>query len=192
MSLKRSSPSPRSEDELAERALRGNAEAWGEIARRHTHRVVVSLLASGIPLDTAEDLAQEVWIRLMRQQKEGRLRELRLPGLAIAQAAWLARETQRTKRRRETLLETVSALQDGHGVDPEQLAVDRERLDLVSKELLRCPARSQEVFRAVYGLAGESHAEVAERLGISVQRVRQIVCEVRARLRGMLEGMEES
>jgi RNA polymerase sigma-70 factor (ECF subfamily) len=61
---------------------------------------VVSLLASGMPLETAEDLAQEVWIRLIQQQREGRLQELRLPGLAIAQAAWFAREAQRTQRRR--------------------------------------------------------------------------------------------
>jgi RNA polymerase sigma-70 factor (ECF subfamily) len=190
VSPERSVPVPRSEDELAALAIQGNQDAWGEIARRHTYRVVVSLLALGVAFEAAEDMAQEVWIRLMRQQQEGRLRELRLPGLAISQAAWLAREAARTQRRRENIRGHVSA--DGHAADPEQLAVDRERLDLVTRELLRCPMRFQEVFRAVYGPAGEGHAEVAQRLGLSVQRVRQIVCETRARLRSALERMEES
>ena len=171
--------------------MQGSADAWGEIARRHTHRVVVSLLAAGIPLETAEDLTQEVWVRLMRQQQEGRLQELRLPGLAIAQAAWLAREAQRTQRRRNAIMGPAEVHEPtSHEAGPEQLASDRERLELVTRELSRCSERSQQVFLAVYGLAGESHAEVAQRLGLSIQRVRQIICEVRARLRIALERLE--
>jgi len=178
-------------------AMQGDADAWGELARRHSHRVVVSLLAFGIPLETAEDLTQEVWIRLIRQQREGRLRELRMPGLAIAQAAWLAREAQRTQRRRNAIMGETIAQADitglvDHEAGPEQLACDRERLELVTSELWRCPERSQQVFLAVYGATGESHTDVARRMGLSTQRVRQIICEVRARLRLALERTEES
>jgi len=192
VSAKRWTPSLQSEDQLAVLAMQGSADAWGEIARRHTHRVVVSLLAAGVPLETAEDLAQEVWIRLMRQQQEGRLQELRLPGLAIAQAAWLAREAQRTQQRRNAIMGPAGVDEPtSREAGPEQLAWDRERLELVTRELSRCSERSQQVFLAVYGPAGESHAEAARRLGLSLQRVRQIICEVRARLRIALERTEE-
>jgi RNA polymerase sigma-70 factor (ECF subfamily) len=188
----------RSDEELATRALQGDTDAWSEIARRHTHRVVVSLLAAGVPFEMAEDLTQEVWIRLMRQQREGRLGSMRLPGLAIAQAAWLAREASRTQRRREAIAEPefrISGAADeveliAPEAGPEQLTIDRQRLEVAERELSRCPPRAQQVFRAVYGPSGQSHAEVARKLGLSVQRVRQILCEVRARMRRALESKE--
>jgi RNA polymerase sigma-70 factor (ECF subfamily) len=47
------------------------------------------------------------------------------------------------------------------------------------------------VFRLAYGGEGLSHAEVARRVGLSLQRVRQILCEVRAKLREAMQGDEE-
>jgi len=54
--------------------------------------------------------------------------------------------------------------------------------------LSRCSPNARSVFRLVYGGEGLDHAQVAERLGLSLQRVRQIVCEVRKLLRGAVEG----
>ena len=198
MSEGRRDVAQRSDEELATLALQGSADAWSEIARRHTHRVVLSLLASGVPFAMAEDLAQEVWIRLLQQQREGRLRSLSLPGLAMAQAAWLAREASRTRLRREAIVrstlppyETGSASEPiAPDAGPEQLAVDRERLAVVIRELSLCPPGAQRVFRGVYGPGGGTCADVARRSGLSVQRVRQILCEVRARLRRALESKE--
>ena len=123
---------------------------------------------------------------------------MRLPGLAVAQAAWLAREESRTRLRREAIVGVSLPGSETAGGDepvapdagPEQTAVGRERLELVVAELRRCPPRAQQVFEEVYGLPGASHSEVARRLGISVQRVRQIICEVRARLRRTLESRD--
>src|SRR5258706_4480748 len=101
---------PLSAEELAALALAGHGPAWDEAVRRHTHRVVVALLARGVPLEAAEDLAQEAWIRLVEQQRAGRLRVLKLPGLAIAQACWLARQAGRTQARRAALATSGGAL----------------------------------------------------------------------------------
>src|SRR5262245_19786640 len=90
--------------ELAALALEGHAPAWDEVVRRYSHRVRLVLLARGIPWDAAEDLLQETWIRLVRQQRGGRLRALELPGLAIAQSEWLARESLRTRARRQAIV----------------------------------------------------------------------------------------
>jgi RNA polymerase sigma factor (sigma-70 family) len=186
------------DEELAALALTGAAAAWNEIARRHTRRIVVVLLARGLTLETAEDLAQEVWVRLMEQQRAGRLQELRLPGLAIAQGRWLARESERKQRRRASLAGVPLAQEDEHSewlladpaADPEQQYAQQECLARVWREIERLPLRARQVFQAVYGADGRSHAEVAQELGLSVQRVRQILCEVRARARAALASQE--
>ncbi len=46
-------------------------------------------------MDRAKDIAQEAWIRLVEQQRLGRLERLVLPGLAITQASYLAMEAAR-------------------------------------------------------------------------------------------------
>jgi RNA polymerase sigma factor (sigma-70 family) len=199
----REDPHNVSEEELAAHALQGHAQAWNEIVRRHTHRVLLALVARGVRLDVAEDLTQEVWLRLIQQQRAGRLRTLRFPGIAIVQARWLALEWNRTQQRREAIAGRTLSLQaelpDFDVVDPsmgpEQQALHHERLAAIHKELLRCPARAQQVFFAVYGAGGRSQIETARDLGLSVQRVRQILCEVRARMRRVnaeLEGEDET
>jgi RNA polymerase sigma-70 factor (ECF subfamily) len=181
-----------SDAELAVRALAGESGAWDEIVRRHSHRVLVTLLARDVPLDLAEDLVQEAWVRLIQRQREGRLGRMEVPGLVIAQARWLALEAERTHRRRQNIAgptETLDELKDvaDPAAGPDQRAVDRDRWETLCQELDRCPARAREVFISVYGPRGRSHEDVARRLGLSLQRVRQIICEVRARLRRVLE-----
>ena len=173
---------------VAALALEGQSSAWDEIVRRHSHRVRLALLARGVPWDAAQDLVQEVWLRLVRQQRAGRLQTLTLPGLAIAQAGWLAREEGRTRRRREAIMSSTAAAGDDDvehdpGAGPEEQAIQRERLDRIQKELEICTPRARQIFVAVYGPGGRSHAEVARDLGLSVQRVRQTLCEMRARMR---------
>ena len=186
-----------SEAEIAARALEGQSSAWDEIVRRHSHRVLLALLARGVPWDAAHDLVQEVWLRLVRQQRAGRLQSLVLPGLAIAQAGWLAREEGRTRRRHETIMSgraavdvTVDDVDHDPGVGPEEQAIWRDRLDRIRRELEVCPPRARQIFLAVYGPEGCSHAEAARDFGLSVQRVRQAVCEVRARVRTALRETE--
>lgn len=188
----------RSDEDLATRAMAGDASAWDALARRHGRRVVLTLLARGLPLDRAEDLAQEVWMRLVQQQRAGRLREIRMPGLALAQAEWLGREAQRTVARRHAIAPHVALDALGEALpvaesqvpDPVEQAAVREQMATIEAELDRCSARAREVFHAVYDGPGRSHAEVAAALGLSVQRVRQTVCEVRARLRRALVSRE--
>jgi len=183
-----------SEARVAALALEGHSTAWDEIVRRHSHRVRLALLARGVPLEAAQDLVQEVWLRLIRQQRAGRLQSLTLPGLAVAQAGWLAREEGRTKSRREAILSSTSNthddVDDDPGANPEERAIRRERLDRIRKVLDGSPARARQIFLAVYGPEGRGHAEVARDLGISVQRVRQTLCEVRARVRIALAESE--
>ena len=179
--------------DLADRALRGDPAAWDALARRHTRRVVVALLARGVGLDVAEDVAQETWLRLIERQQSGRLGALDLPGLAISQAWWLVRETARTSARRHQLAEAgggATAIDVDRSPRPDEQAADRERLAIVESELARCPARARAIFVAVYGRAARTPAEVAAEQGLSLQRVRQSLCETRARLRRAIVDRE--
>jgi RNA polymerase sigma factor (sigma-70 family) len=185
------------EASLCAAALRGEREAWSTLVQRHNHRVVVTLLARGVRIDRAKDIAQEAWMRLVEQQRQGRLERLQLPGLAIAQASFLALEAARreaaTTRRHDPIDEpAIAAALADPGADAESRLVTEERVDCAVEVLAGCSASAKKVFRLAYGGDGLSHAEVAERLGLSLQRVRQILCEVRAKLRAALEGDEES
>jgi RNA polymerase sigma-70 factor (ECF subfamily) len=194
-----SEPKAPTHDELCARALAGDMAAWNALVQRHNHRVVVSLLGRGMGLDRAKDVAQDAWMRLIEQQREGRLKTLQLPGLAIVQAGFLALETVRRETRHETSWrrhEPIDARPEAGevpdpAIDAEARLLSNEQLARAEAVLARCSPSARKVFRLVYGNdGGMSHAEVADVVGLSVQRVRQIVCEVRKLLRAAVEGDE--
>ena len=84
----------------------------------------------------------------------------------------------------------AAALADPRG-DAESRLLTQERVARALDVLSRCSASARTVFRLAYGGEGLSHTEVAQRAGLSLQRVRQILCEVRAKLRTELEGEKE-
>jgi RNA polymerase sigma factor (sigma-70 family) len=187
--VQRPAPPP-DEASLCQAALAGSAEAWSALVQRHNHRVVVSLLARGVRVDRAKDIAQEAWMRLVEQQRGGRLDRLQLPGLAIAQASFLALEAQRRDagaRKHDPIDEpaVAAALRDPQ-CDAEARLLTAERVARAIEVLSACSPSARSVFRLAYGGEGLSHAEVARRVGLSLQRVRQILCEVRAKLRDAL------
>ncbi|WP_246137134.1 MULTISPECIES: RNA polymerase sigma factor [Myxococcus] len=179
------------EESLSRKALAGDRGAWDALVARHHRRVVVSLLARGVRVDRAHELAQETWARLIQQQQRGLLTELRLPNLALTQAAFLAADDAR-RVRRESISGAVEELPERqHPVDP---SVSAERRLLSEEQLSRAHAALAQVSpsaRSVFLLACDGqelpHAEVAAKVGLSVQRVRQILCEVRKKLRTALE-----
>ncbi len=179
------------EAELAQRALEGDRTAWDALIARYHHRVVVSLLARGVRVDRAHELAQETWARLVQQQQKGLLRELRLPSLAITQAAYLAADEAR-RQRREALAGSVEELPEAHHpVDPsasaERRLLSEEQLSRAQATLSQCSTSARRIFLLACDGQELPHAEVAARVGLSVQRVRQILCEVRKKLRSALE-----
>jgi RNA polymerase sigma-70 factor (ECF subfamily) len=179
------------EEELSQRALAGDRRAWDALIARHHRRVVVSLLAKGIRVDRAHELAQEAWTRLIQQQQRGLLTELRLPNLALTQAAFLAADDAR-RARREAISGNVEELPERqHPVDPsvsaERRLLSEEQLTRAHEALAGCSQSARTVFLLACDGQELPHAEVAARVGLSVQRVRQILCEVRKKLRTALE-----
>jgi len=121
-------PAPMNDDRaLCERALRGDITAWNVLVQKHNHRVVVSLLARGVRIDRAKDIAQDAWIRLIEQQREGKLAHLQLPGLAVTQAGFLALEAARRAKRTEPVDAAPEDVVDP-SADAEMRMLTEERL----------------------------------------------------------------
>ncbi len=172
---------------LALLALEGSRDAWDELIRRFDKRVELSLLARGVHPQLARDLTQETWVRLLRQQHAGKLKELKLPGLAIAQAWYLAlSHFRRADPAQPSGTDKLPEDADG-GPSPEAEVLGRQRLQLGLREVKSCPPRARRIFLMVYQ-QHMSYATVARREGISQQRVRQTLCEVRAQIRAALEA----
>jgi RNA polymerase sigma-70 factor (ECF subfamily) len=163
---------------------------WDAAIRRHNHRVIVSLLALGISIDMAEDLANQAWMRLIEQHRDGKLPEVRLPGLAIRQARFLAinaLKKRNTEINRSIVADDLFSPLASRDPSPEAQLLTREQLRCVMETLEGCNDSARAVFFHVYSDPAPSHAEVAERVGLSLQRVRQILCEVRKKMRLALE-----
>ena len=165
-------------------------QQWDESIRRHNHTVVLSVLAMGFSLDHAQEIAQSTWERLVERHSRGQLDDMRLPGLAIAQARFLALDHRRRQARRDSRTDPIELHPDIAGPprdDPHQTLVSRERLERTLEALGHCSVQSQRVFRHYYVDGETSAAKVAERIGLSTQRVRQILCDLRKELRVALE-----
>lgn len=159
--------------------------SWSDSIRLHDHTVVVALLSKGVRLDDARDLSQESWTRLIAADQAGRLERIELPGLAIRQAMFLLSERRRVTRRRVEVPEAEA--HELRGTDaPEAVLESRQALAIVAAELARATPRAREVMEASLS-ASIPHAEHAAAIGLSVQRFRQVLCIVRARLRAAVE-----
>jgi RNA polymerase sigma factor (sigma-70 family) len=176
------------EPDLTARALRGDIVAWNALIGRHNHRVVVTLLGRGVAIERAKDIAQDAWLRLIEQQRAGNLRELKLPALAVTQAIFLSIDAaRRDGRERATRDDDAADVADPCPAADLRM-MSEERLALAEKVLGKCPPSARKVFELAYGGEGLSHADIASRVGLSTQRVRQIVCEVRKLLRAAMDG----
>jgi RNA polymerase sigma-70 factor (ECF subfamily) len=156
---------------------------WDTPVRVYQPRVVASLLALSIPFDQAEELASQAWARLIEQERAGRLGQIKLPGLVIKQARFLALSWLEQKGRMSELAPDLAAA----ARDPEHELIARREVQVAEQVLAAASPSAQAVFRTLYDDPPPSHAEVAERVGLSVQRVRQILCEVRKKIREALE-----
>jgi DNA-directed RNA polymerase specialized sigma24 family protein len=179
-------PGPSAEvDDLGRRALYGDDGAWAELVRRHDRQLVVRLLAGGLRLDRARDVAQATWARLVEQQRQGRLTAVTMPGHLFVQARWILKE----ERRGGTWpAASAEAPEDRPAPEatPEAQVAARQILARAITELDAATATQREVFLLALAPPGLTHEAIARRVGLSVQRVRQIVCEVRQRLRAAM------
>jgi RNA polymerase sigma-70 factor (ECF subfamily) len=156
-------------------------DLWDGAIREHGRKVFLSVLALGIAPEHAREIVQQAWTRLMEQHAAGALGELELPGLAIRQARFLAlNELQRGKTEKRVL----AAVPDPPDAPALDRVVDGKReIQRVLDALATCSPTAKKVFRLVYATPNGTPASAAREVGLSLQRVRQILCETRKHIR---------
>ena len=157
------------------------------VAHDQQYCVVVALLARRIPLERARELAQEAWTKLMERQQDGGLARIELPGLVIRQAFFLEQDRVRAERVRASASVTELAAAPELAASPEGRVMSRQLLARAREALARRPRHNRQIFELCYGDPTLSHAEAAQRLGVTIQHVRQTLYEVRRELRRLLE-----
>jgi len=178
-----------SEAELARRCRRGDPAAWRALVQRFTplvYRLARRMLRHQAE---AEDVSQEVFLRMHRSfHSYDPTRPL---------APWVARTTYHAALRR---LEATSrralagepacddpllALPDERRPSPEEAAASGEASALLERALDELPAQDRALLELRYG-EGLSDAEVAEAAGMPVGTVKTRLLRARARLRRWL------
>ncbi len=159
-------------------------DLWDDAIRRHDRQVYLSVLALGLPPDRAREVAQATWTRLIEQHAKGALEQLELPGIAIRQARFLALNEHQRNRAELRVLATVP---EPTQADPDRAIESREQLARVLAALEGCSPTARKIFRLVYAVPGGSAQSAAQAVGLSLQRVRQILCETRTQIRKAME-----
>lgn len=172
-----------SDRELVGRARSGDRQAFGELVGRHydfIHRVAWRW--SGNRAD-AEDIAQEVCVRLGKA-----IRTFRGEG---AFTTWLYAMTMNAARdlKRKTLRDSLKTEAFGvhaaiAGEMPEESDDQAERL---WTSVRRLPDKQREAVMLVYG-EGMSHAQAADAMGLAEATVSWHVHEAKKRLRDLMRA----
>lgn len=153
-----------------------------EAVLRDTHSVVRAYIAGlGVPLDTVDDLAQEVYLEFYKSSG-------RLPA-DLEPVRWLkgiARNLcmdhfRRSRRKAERHLEAAAVLLDK--VQPPEPDPGLDSLDPCLEKL---PHRSRELIALRYAEGMES-GDIGRRVGLSPEAVRVGLLRIRATLRDCLD-----
>jgi RNA polymerase sigma factor (sigma-70 family) len=169
-------------DDLVTRLRRGEAWAFDRAYESFHVRIYSFLLRLSRRRDVAEDLAQEVWLKLARHAKD--LRE------DTNLSAWLftvARNAFLSHRRWAVLdvSRLVIADDEPEGVSPDARPDEtheaRETAARLERALGRLPVASREVLLLV-AVEGFEPAEAAEVLGLKQDALRQRLSRARAQL----------
>jgi RNA polymerase sigma-70 factor (ECF subfamily) len=172
---------PEGRDTALEAARAGDRAAFDLLMRRHERLVLGTAYRLAGNLEDAQDVSQEVFLRLYRN-----LARLDTGNLA----AWLYRVTVNVchdaRRRRANTVPVEDAPEPAATGDPQQFAGEAERRALLLRSLwtLSEKERAALVLRDLEGLAT---AEVARVLGSSVATVRSQISKARLKMRDFVE-----
>ncbi|MDD3764273.1 MAG: sigma-70 family RNA polymerase sigma factor [Nevskiales bacterium] len=175
---------------LLRRIAGGDAPAFRQLTARHASRVLA--LARGMLGDgmEAEDIVQEVFVRLWQHAAQWQ------PGRAQL-ATWLHRVTvnlclnhlQRVRNRTAALdAEALDATAAPDSVEEDVSAAERQRL--VHAAVARLPEQQRAAVALFYN-AGASTAEAAAALDLSVKATESLLVRARRNLRERLAALLE-
>ncbi len=178
------------EDLLMAQVAAGDRDAFARLVEMHKDDLVAYLYRLSGHRQTAEDLAQETFLRLYRAAGRYRGR-----GMFRAYLLRIATNLLRSSERRARLLRFVplaaAPAPRSPAPDPEVRAVGEQALSRVARKLAGLPLkyRAPLVLRAVEGWSIE---EIAEALGLPAGTVKSRISRARRRLLDRLAENDES
>jgi RNA polymerase sigma-70 factor (ECF subfamily) len=167
--------------EVVRRAQAGDEDAFQALYREQVGRVyALCLRLAGEPA-TAEELTQDVFVRVWERLRSFRGESAFTTWLhrLATNVALMARRTAGRRERR------VASVEDPAVYDRGTAPVAAANLDL-EQALARLPPGAREVF-VLHDIEGYGHAEVGELLGIAEGTSKAQLFRARRLLRGMLE-----
>jgi RNA polymerase sigma-70 factor (ECF subfamily) len=174
------------EQALIERCRSGSDAAFGELVDRYKNLVYGVILRTVADRSRADDLAQEVFLRVHRGLLSFRGQS--------SLATWLFRITRnvcletRDRRQFERSLESVDA--DHRRIEPQatdRAFTDLELRDRLDKALAQLPPAARFLVSAHY-LGGQKYEELAQALDLPVGTVKTHLHRAKRRLRALLEA----
>jgi RNA polymerase sigma-70 factor (ECF subfamily) len=168
--------------ELMEQLAGGSMPALGQLVRRHQRRVRALAYRMTGRWGTADDIAQETFLRVHRAARRYR------PTARFS--TWLYRIVvnlcldEAKQRRRPRLAEREIKAEGGPPEDP---LVRRETLEAVRREVEQLPER-QKVALILHRFENLSHGQIAEVTGWSESAVESLLVRAYAQLRDRLKN----
>jgi RNA polymerase sigma-70 factor, ECF subfamily len=169
------------DEELIERARRGDEEAAGELYARYAGRVYSIVRRIAGDDAQAEDLAHDAWLRALRAlpRFRGESRFTTWLHRVAVNAALVGRRSSAARRRR---IVPTDRLPDLAGPEP---------VPLLRMQLERAIDRLPEGMRRVlvlHDVEGYTHAEIAEMLGVTDGASKSQLFRARAKMREQLRS----
>lgn len=151
-----------------------HAELVGSLYRDHRGWLMAWLQRSTACRQRAEDLSQDTFVRLLGRDELNAPREPRAFLVAIAKG--LLFDHYRRAALEQAYLAELARLPEAEQPSPEAQHLILEDLKAIDHRLARLSSKARAAF--LYNrLDGLGHAEIAERLGVSVSRVRQYIAQ---------------
>jgi RNA polymerase sigma-70 factor (ECF subfamily) len=169
--------------DLWQAARAGDLAAFDVLMRQYERLVMMTALRLVGNLEDAQDVSQEVFLKLYRNLNKVEAQE--------AVTSWLYRVTVnachdlRRKRRPEDPVDLAGQLPGG-GEDPHDTMAAAERSRLLGLCLRMLPAKERAAL-VLRDLEGLSTHEVARVLGSSEATVRSQICKARVKVKGFVD-----
>jgi RNA polymerase sigma-70 factor (ECF subfamily) len=183
-----------SDTDLLDRCRRGDQTAWGDLVGRHTRKVFGLAYRFSGRVDEAEDLTQEIFVKVYQSLDSYREAEGAFPGWLMTVARHQAIDHYRRRRiERLRRADDPAILDDMPARDESPLrSLEREeRVSLVHRGLRALPEDLREPL-ILFDLQGISYDEIATTLGIPLGTVKSRINRGRIELAKRLMAAREA
>lgn len=179
---------PVSDEDLMVRSASDDRGAFDELVARHRARVLGMVHRYFDAPEDAEDLAQEVFLRLYRARRGYRL-SARFTTLLYRIVVNLCIEESRKRRRRPAQTRLADDSGAAGGEDPEHVALSRDSSRRVREALDRLPEK-QRIAVLLARYEGRSYREIADTLDCTEKAVEAMLYRARQALWSELSDLQ--